>query len=200
MVSPEATFDCMAICNRMAWVAGGASESEIAHLSYLACLLSVYRGSPPSEWGYDFAATTNASPFSVALNSAIGRLKSAHLLDDAPQGLRLSELGRAELKRYARLAIFANRLPILEAACSSVIAVPLSTLSRSLSAEPQLRRALQLSSTRPLLDSSGRHAIMAHFKALASAVPDAEDLFVPAVVWLSYLSEQADKLDNDGGS
>ena len=81
---------------------------------------------------------------------------------------------------------------MLELLAKSATAIPLPIVTGSLAGEPQLFRALELSSLRPLLDETGRHALIAHFSALARAVPDSRDLFVPAVVWLTYLSRQVE--------
>jgi hypothetical protein len=191
-VSPEAMFDCLSICRGIESIAGGAGESEIANFGYLGCLLSVYRGIPPSEWGYSFAATKAAAPYSDDLRDAIEGLRLSGLLDEGPNGFSLTARGEAQLAGLSKLRRFSQRRVYLDAACHSATAIPLPLVTSSLSAEPQLRQALKLSSLRPLLDEAGRHAVLAHFAALSDAVPNAEDLFVPAVVWLSYLARQVE--------
>lgn len=191
-VSPEAMFDCLSICHEIEAIAGGAGESEIANFGYLGCLLSVYTGSPPSEWGYTFAATKAAAPYSDNLTDAVETLRLSGLLDEGPKGFSLTPRGEAQLAGLSKLSRFRQRKVYLNAACQSATAIPLPLVTASISAEPQLRQALRLSSLRPLLDEAGRHAVLAHFAALSEAVPNAEDLFVPAVVWLSYLARQVE--------
>jgi hypothetical protein len=190
--SPEATFDCLSIIDELVQIAGGAGESEIANFGYLSCLLSVYRGAPPSDWGYGFAATKVAAPYSEDLSEALETCRLSGLVDEGASGFSLSSRGLAELEGLSGLRRFSPRRSYLRAACQSATAIPLPLVTESLSAEPQLRQALRLASQRPLLDEAGRHVVLSHFSALAQAVPAAEDLFVPAVVWLAYLARQVE--------
>jgi hypothetical protein len=184
---PEAVYDCMAICESLETITGGAGELEIAHLAYLACLLSVYEGDPPSEWGYDFAVTPSMAPFSRELSKATHDLIVSGLLQESPDGICLTDRGRRNMEVLANLKRFDRRRVAVDAACKSASAIPLPLVTESMAAEPQLKRARELDSTRSLLDEAGRHSVMEHFRALAIAVPPVNDLFVPAVVWLTYL-------------
>jgi len=199
-VSPEAYFDCLLICEELGRITGGAGEFEIANLSYLSCLLSTYDGKPPSEWGYDFVATNDAAPFSSALAAATTTLVRSGLVEPRNTGLALTTGGQKEISGLATLKRFANRRIYIDAACRSAIAIPLPMVTESLGAEPQLRRAAELETARHLLDDSGRHALMEHFKALYEAVPEVTDLIVPAVLWLSYLAEQSQMQEYDEGA
>ncbi|MGA5431943.1 hypothetical protein ACPCIZ_04325 [Streptomyces cellulosae] len=187
-VHPEATFDTLVVCNELQQVTKGATENEIHLFSYLACLLFVYKGSPPSEWRYQFVATTSVAPFSVEISNAVSELCRIGYLEEGTQGLQITDVGKNELESFSGLSILARRKEYLEGACGSTLVLPLPTVTESLSAEPQLHKALELSSTRPLLDEAGREAILDHFEALSRAVPEASDLMVPAVVWLEYLA------------
>jgi hypothetical protein len=191
-VSPEAVFDCLSICRELGGIAGGAGESEIANFGYLGCLLSVYRGLPPSDWGYSFAATKAAAPYSEELSEALESCRLSGLVDEGGNGFSLSIRGSVELEGLSQLRRFSSRRAYIDAACQSATAIPLPLVTESLSAEPQLRQALRLSSLRPLLDEAGRHVVLSHFAALSQAVAQSEDLFVPAVVWLAYLARQVE--------
>jgi hypothetical protein len=190
--APEAHYDVLFITARLTEIAGGATRNELTLFAYLSCLLSVYRGEPPSSWGYRFAATRTYSPYSDDLAEAVEVLLAGNLLDEQDAGLNLTSKGSAELDGFSRLRRFALRGEFLRASCYSAFAMPLPEVGKSLAEEPQLRRAFELSSSRPLLDDQGEAAIMEHFSALADALPDQSDLFVPAVVWLSYLSKAVD--------
>lgn len=190
-ISPEAYFDCLLICDELGRITGGAGEFEIANLSYLSCLLSTFDGKAPSEWGYDFVATNEISPFSSAIASATKILISSGSVEQSSVGLTLTERGRNEISGLADMKRFSDRRIYIDAACRSAIAIPLPLVTESLTAEPQLKRAAELETARQLLDESGRHALMEHFAALYEAVPDVTDLLVPAVVWLSYLASQS---------
>ena len=189
---PEAAFDVMFIADALTEVAGGATDHEIALFSYLSCLLSVYRGRPPADWGYRFTATRLEAPYSDALSTAVKHLQAMGLLHGDKNGVHVTDRGKRELSLLSQLRRFASRTPYLSAACNSALAIPLPMVGTSLSAEPQLSRAIALSSTRPLLDEVGARAIHGHFAALSRALPDSSDLFVSAVVWLSYLARNLD--------
>jgi hypothetical protein len=192
--SPEAVIDCLYICHALGDITGGAGEVEIVNLGYLACLLAVYDGMPPSEWGYSFAATKSLSPFSYSLADATQGLQQSGLIEDTSAGFRPTDQGERELAVLSRLRRFHSRLGYITAACQSITAIPLPLVTGSLAAEPQLLRAQELDSSRALLDDTGRRALMSHFAALSAAVPRTEDLFVPAVVWLTYLARQLDAI------
>ncbi|MFJ6703873.1 MULTISPECIES: hypothetical protein [unclassified Streptomyces] len=187
-IHPEAAFDSLTICSELQQVTKGATENEIHLFAYLSCLLFVYKGSPPSEWRYQFIATPSVAPFSVDISAAITELCRIGYLEEGTQGIQITDLGRDELESFSGLSILARRTPYLEGACGSTLVLPLPSVTESISAEPQLHKALELSSTRPLLDEIGREAILDHFEALSRAVPEASDLMVPAVVWLEYLA------------
>ena len=191
--APEAVYDSLFIANKLEIVSGGAADSEISNFAYLACLLSVYKGHPPSEWGYRFAATSSAAPFSPDLADAVEALLMAGLLVDSQEGVKATPTGRGELAGMGALRRLLWRSQYLEAACGSALALPLPLVGESLAKEPQLRSALALSSSRPLLDEAGSRAIISHFAVLADAVPDASSLLVPAVVWLGFLSRSIDQ-------
>jgi hypothetical protein len=192
--SPEAVIDCLYICRALGDIAGGAGEVEIVNLGYLSALLAVYDGMPPSEWGYSFAATKSLAPFSYSLADAIQGLQQSGSIEDTYAGFKLTDLGERQLAMVTRLRRFEGRLAYIAAACQSITAIPLPVVTGSLVAEPQLLRAQELASSRPLLDDTGRRALISHFEALAAAVPRTGDLFVPAVVWLTYLARQLDMI------
>jgi len=199
-VKPEAVFDCLTICRELGPIAGGAGAVEIANFSYLGCLLAVYKGAPPSVWGYSFAATRTVAPYSDDLRDAIAGLRLSGLLDEGDNGFSLTPRGVQELSGLSKLKRFSSRDVYLTAACQSATAIPLPIVTGSISAEPQLRQAMKLSSLRTLLDETGRHAVLSHFAALADAVPESSDLFVPAVVWLAYLARQVEADDLEASS
>ncbi|MFF3911667.1 hypothetical protein ACFYZJ_38385 [Streptomyces sp. NPDC001848] len=191
-LNPDAVFDTLTITKELSVVSGGATEGEISLFAYLSCLLSVYEGNPPSEWGYQFSATHTAAPYSESLASAVDELKISSLLVQSSSGLQLSNGGLEEWNQYASLGRFQARMPYLTGACGSTLLMPLPAVGESISAEPSLRRALELSSKRELLGEGGRETLMEHFRAVSEAVPEADDLMIPAVVWLEYLSTTLD--------
>jgi hypothetical protein len=81
----------------------------------------------------------------------------------------------------------------LDAASATALAIPLPAVADALSFEPGLRRALRFVKVRALLDEAGIALLEEQFAAVHAALADRgaaqEDLMVPAVVWLTYLSQ-----------
>lgn len=142
--------------------------------------------------GIFFRSNKVSCAFQLLIGGCYTKLAPLGLIEDGPAGLRLTPYGDSELTGLASLRRFRGRLGYVGAACQSTTAIPLPIVTASLAAEPQLLRAHELDSLRPLLDETGRHALMAQFAALAQAVPRSNDLFVPAVVSLTYLSRQVE--------
>ncbi|MFE4412339.1 hypothetical protein [Streptomyces sp. NPDC056821] len=187
-LNADAVYDTLSISKELSAVSGGATEGEISLFAYLSCLLSVYKGNAPADWGYRFSATHAASPYSDELSSAVRELSLSGLLVTGESGLQPTDRGTDELNAYSSLVRFVSRRPYLEGACGSTLLMPLPRVGESISAEPSLRRALELSSKRELLGDGGREDLLEHFKAVEEAVPEAEDLLIPAIVWLEYLA------------
>jgi hypothetical protein len=153
----------------------------------------MYEGQPASDWGYGFAATTYASPYSEEIARSLDDLKVEGSLSVSSSGLAVSELGTQNLQQWRNLSRFSDRSRYLRVACSSGVAIPLPVISASIGSEPQLKRAAELKSTRTLLTEPSVESLYAQFGALSSAIPqDSSTLLVPAVVWLSYLAEARD--------
>ena len=68
--------------------------------------------------------------------------------------------------------------------------MPLPAVTDALVHEPQLRVALALGQTRPLLDEVGRSALLPYVEGLRSvtASTKTDDLLVHAVIWVTYLA------------
>jgi hypothetical protein len=186
--SATAAFDSLFIASRVEQLADPPTDGELHLFAYLACLLSLLRGAPASDWGYTFSATHEAAPFSTALIDASDLLVSAGWLHAAPDGVTLSSQGRSELEALAGLTINRRRVVYLEAACSTVLALPLPVLRDAISLEPQLNTAIALAATRPLMTDASIPALHAQFQALETATSATGDLMIPAVIWLSYLA------------
>lgn len=185
-IEPTAAFDTLALTALLEPTFGNIMFSEIHLFSYLSCLLSLYKGRPVSEWGYNFAATKEGSPFSPQLASAIEQLSAAGLLTGAP-ALRLSEIGRSEYQFLRTLSI-ASREVYLSSASASILALPVGGIRTALSQEPALRRVSSLTTTRQLLDNADTYALYDQFQVLSEAIgPNIHELMIPAIVWLTYL-------------
>ena len=76
MTNPAAYFDMLYLGERMGDLVEGFSRPELHLLSYASCLLSLYKGLPVAEWGYEFVSAENGLPFSqdvdIAIDTALG--------------------------------------------------------------------------------------------------------------------------------
>lgn len=194
MSALTSAFDALAIARHLERIAGSAAAVELHVFAYLACLLSVYDGRGPREWGYSFSATPAGSPFATSLADATDRIRAAGWLVDRGPSMVLSSAGLSELEALSAFPSQAPRLRYIEAATSAATLLPLPAVADALMYEPQLRRALDyLASSDELLDAQGVDMLMEQFiaisDALAETAPERGDLLVPAVVWLSYLAD-----------
>jgi hypothetical protein len=187
----ETVFDVLYVSSILQRRFGNVARGEIHLFTYLSCLLSIYAGNAADDWGYGYAGTKTGSPFSAELNLTIDEL----LLGDLAFGdefLHITEAGLQELLDLSAMTILSRRTMYLEAACCSILAIPVGIVRDALSQEPNLRPVFQLATSRRLLDHKGLDLLYEHFDSLRKAVGDeTKDLLVPATVWLSYLAETA---------
>ena len=80
MVNPYAAFDSLYISAALGTNIRRPVVAEIHAFAYLACLLSLYRGQPVSDWGYGFAGTRDGSPFSPEIEGAVRAMASTGYL------------------------------------------------------------------------------------------------------------------------
>lgn len=184
-----AYYDCLSICRQLQGTLQRVSKVEIHLFAYLSCLLSLYEQQPVSGWGYSFAITEHPYPNSPALDEAMEVLaKKGSLLADGDY-LTVTDVGNKELTLLSAFSINSRREPYLYGACSSILALPVGIISEAISQEPDIKGAITLSQSRLLLRDSGLNLLHEQFAELSKDIGvDVEDLMVPAIVWLSYLS------------
>jgi hypothetical protein len=188
-LSSVAYYDTLAITAKLQEHLDRTALSELHLFAYLACLLALYRGKPVSDWGYGFVATENGSPFSPELGSAVRRVVAQGLVVEFEQYLTINAAGREEHAILQQLSQYNARDEFIEAACSSVLAVPLGVIKSAVSTDHDMKIALQLHDTRRLLSDPALERLHATFEALTEEVGiDVKDLIVPAVVWISFLA------------
>ena len=189
MINPYAAFDCLSIGLRIQTALGNVSSGEVHLFAYLACLLSVYEGSAASNWGYTFAGTHHGSPYGPELEDARQQMLALGLLAQDNEYLTISDLGRQERDDLTGLSQNLRREKYLEAACSSLLTLPVGVIRSALSEDPMLKSSSSLRSTRTLFAGAGLELLYDHFRALSTAIgAGTVDLLVPATVWLTYLS------------
>jgi hypothetical protein len=193
MINPYAYFDCLGICAKAKKILNSVSLSEICLLAYLGCLLSIYKKEPVSNWGYMFIATVNGTPFSYDICKVLPYLSSNGCLKEEESGFfKILDGG---LEEYEILRTFSQnswKECYLEGACSILLALPIGVIRQALYREPELKKVKGLSTSRFLLEGSSLDNIYEQFSVLSTAIGlDVKDLMVPAVVWLTYLFEEA---------
>ena len=192
MINPYAAFDCLLICDSLEGLLGTIAIGELHLFSYLSCLLSLFEKRPAADWGYAFAGTQSGSPFSPEIESAVAYLKRDGLLTGDAEYVALTDQGRNLYRSIEPFSENKRRARFVEAACSSALAVPVGMVRYALSQEPVLRAAAT-GSTRALEEGPGLQALYEQFGALATAIGfEAQDLMVPAVVWIKYLQHMSE--------
>lgn len=195
---PAATFDVLFLVDSLGQQSP-PGPTELHTFAYLACLLSVYKGHPASDWGYAFTAVPPTLPYSPAMDSAISTLMASGRVeaqaDTEPSGslsLRMTVVGRDDLKFLGALEAFEPRADFLRAAARTPLFTSLPAVVNSMGFEPQLAQALQLNSSRMLLTEVTTGLLYREFDALLAALGPADrDLLVPAALYVRYLQERA---------
>lgn len=197
MLNPYASFDCLSVATRLERWTGSVTEGELHLFSYLACLLSLYRMRPVTDWGYQYVGTKLGAPYGPAIGEAIKDLIAAGLIDATDQVFRITSNGRQEYETLRTLVRNSQRDAYLEGACSSVLALPIGLVREAILQEPELSRSRRMPITRTLLeDGPGLNSLYEHFSTLSTYLGvDTDDLMVPSAIWLTYLA-QASLIDD----
>ena len=187
----NAYFDTLSICDRLCATLGSVAPSEIHLFAYLSCLLALYRGRAVGIWGYSFAVTEEGYPYSPEIQEAIDTLLlNGHLTADSKGFLSITKNGMTELRPLRLFDVFNSRDEYIYGACGSTLTLPTGTIHDAISNAPNIRSTLKVRQTRLLLNQSGQNLLHDQFALLSEAVGiNVEDLFIPAVVWLTYLLE-----------
>jgi hypothetical protein len=162
--------------------------------------MSIYDGRTADWWGFTFSVTESGAPFTRELSAAVTALTAARWLVREERVMRLTDAGRSEFAFQETLAPNRRRLRYLRAASSAALSFPLPTISDALSHEPGLRRALSFLRRKQLLDETSLALVAEQFSALTDGLgqrpEDRGDLMIPAVVWLTYLSQTSEPASN----
>ena len=190
-MNPYASFDCLAISIRVQPLLGGLSISELNLFAYLACLLSLYKSHPVTDWGYNYMSTKVGAPFSHELTDAAIDLERIGLFKKDRGYLSLTARGRDQYRFLQSLSQNSERDRFVEGACSSVLALPIGMIREALRNEPELNHSTRLHQTKILLEEGpGLQTLYNDFSVLSNAIGlETKDLMVPAVIWLTYLAQ-----------
>jgi hypothetical protein len=201
MISPVAYYDSLSICERLAPITGPVAQSEVQMFAYLSCLMSVYKGQAATSWGYNFGATSEGYPFSASISEAIVLLvKQGLLAKDLDGFLQLTSRGQEELESLKSFPSNEGREAFLAGACASALSLPVGAIRVSLNQSPGLHTTFTIPSkrTRHLPAEASIETLHEQFAALSQAIGvGAQDLMVPAVIWLRFLAEVASQENTD---
>ncbi|MPY33146.1 hypothetical protein FNH09_18335 [Streptomyces adustus] len=194
--APEASFDALFVASELSREGEEVTLSAVQIFIYLACLLGLYDKKPVASWGYKFLSTPASSPWSMELYNAVEWLKSKRLLAADEEKFRLTPTGKKELELWMSLGRFSDRVPYLRGATGASAAMPVSSVEEGVSREPHLARAVELDVPQELLEDANLKQVYDQFSVLKATLgSDIPDYMVPAVVWLSFLLEQATKVE-----
>ena len=191
MAAPTAYYDALHLCSQLQVSLKFVARAEVHLFAYFGSLLAAYRDQVPGDWGYGFAITPDGYPFSGDLNSSLDLLvRRGRLLVDEDGYLRTSAYGSLELEGLGTLSTIRANRAFLDGACGAALVMPVGIIREALGREWDLQRVPDLSRAELLPTQIGSQLRREHFSALRHALPsDPGDLMIPAVVWLSYLSE-----------
>ena len=190
-MNSKASFDSLAITAHLTGVIGPVTRWEINLFSYLACLMSLYRGNPPTDWGYQFAATGSGSPFSFELDTAIDQGIQFGFLEEQDYLISVSHRGREELNILSTLSELYKRLAFVEPACSSTLAMPVGFVRAAVQKDSSVRSATSLRINRNLLEDWSLIQVQDQLGLVRSALGSTPvDLLSPAITWILHFSTE----------
>lgn len=190
MINPVAYFDALSLCVRLSKRLTNAAEQEIHLFSYLACLLWLYQGKPVALWGYTYAVTADAYPYSPQIHDALSLLETGGLITSHENILfAATPEGARELEALESLPSLVARASYLDGATSSLIVYPVNVVRGSLQRERSIQQPSIIKQSKALLTPGDVERLYEEFTVLSQAIGiDVNDLMLPAVVWIEYLS------------
>jgi hypothetical protein len=190
-MNSSSIFDCLAIGNGIQSAMGNFSPEELHIFGYLGCLLSLYRKQSVSEWGYSFIVSEEGVPFSHDIFESFDYVRQLGFLNSHDHYYRLSSVGESVLEQLKSLVQHYKRLPMLEGACESLLAIPMNIVRDAITNVPEIKRATAAKSARKLLVSPGLEQLYKQFQVLSTTFGvEIPDLMIPATAWLSYLAQE----------
>lgn len=195
MPNPEASYDSLFVIRELQQPLNGTTSAEVHVLTYLACLLALYRGRPVAEWGYSFVKTKWDTPYSHDITTSLDDLLRCGYIAPDSDGmvntLVCTPRGHSIYQTLDGLKTNRSRRDFLRPACGSSLALSISQIRLALSLEPTLRSAQAHTGAIPLLSAPALGLLYKEFKTLRLALGTIEqNLLLPSCIWMSLLAEK----------
>lgn len=186
-----AIFDTLYIVNNTEYHYKSLSLTEVNFLSYFACLLSLYKGTPVSLWGYRFMRNEQGAPISADLAQSCSLLMTAGQLEKVNGCYFITEKGKDRLAFFCDQTMFKQRIEFLQAACDCLLTESIVELLATISGDAVITESTvhamkYLNSD----DNSAISRLHQQFGVVKKAIGERKNLFVPAVSWLQYLKQE----------
>lgn len=185
---PESYFDAVAILQKAKKSLMPISAIEMHLYAYLACVIALWRGNSVSDWGYNFALTSEGFPFSPDFELARSTLAHRDCVALSKEGdmLPKHETLKAELELFFSESRWQDRGRFVSAATDSALTLPGGSLRYAISKTPGFGSAFILGQQSPLLTQHDTESIYEEYLVISSALEGNDvDMLSPAVVWLS---------------
>ena len=190
-MNSKASFDSLAVSAQLSNIVGLISRWDVHLFSYLACLVSLYDGNPPSDWGYRFAATESGSPYSYDLDVAIELSIQFGFLEYRDHLISVSESGAQELDALSSLSELQKRMAYLEPACSSALAMPVGFVRAAVHRDATVSSVAKLETGRNLLEDMSLIQVQDQLDWVRTAFGEPQrDFLSPAITWIVHFSQE----------
>ena len=189
--APEANVDCLRLIELLETPLRGVSQLEVQNMCFLACVLSLFHGTPASEWGYSFARTEFGTPFGRQVDEALGALGNAGCISSEGGRYSLTGRGLLVLQSLRELRLLKTRDRYLVAASRCVLLVPQGTVMRGIEQEPTVRSSALKEHASALLQGPALNLLYDHFEGISTVLgSNREDLLSASIVWLTYMADE----------
>ncbi|MCA0979290.1 hypothetical protein LCM19_13030 [Qipengyuania flava] len=164
------------------------SVAELHLFAYLGRILSLFEGSPISEWGYDFVVTSEGFPFSAKLDESLRAATRVGIVADDANGELVPDEAAiaAEYSVLSRISDAKRRSEWLRAATFCSLSIPSGSIRYAVNHSPGLAAATSSGQRRQLLQPTDVATLYSQYAVVQDALGELEhDLLAPAIVWLS---------------
>lgn len=188
MPNPFAYFDTLFTGDRLSELTQGFSSSEVHLLCYTGCLLFLYDGETPSDWGYRFISAPSGRPLAKDIDEAIDAAISLGMIERKGDLNVITEIGKAELATLSTLETNSSRLKYLNGATDSLLVLSSGHIREAFEYDINIAYLKETGKTDWLFTEAETNRLFENFDELKKAFRHKpSDLSVPLVSWLKYL-------------